>query len=245
MDADRADRHRQRGLGHTCRASASASSPALTPREHEVIYTDDVVRPFDLERDVKDVDLVGISVDSKTARRSYEIAAAYRRRGVKVVMGGIHATACPEEALRFADSVVVSEAEDAWPDAARRLRARRAEAHLPPRAARSRAAARRAPRPLPLEEVHPLPGGADHRAAAPTRASSAASRPQTARPSASAPADEVLAELEDARQAHPVRRRQRDDPPRLRAGALHAHGAAEEALDRPVLARRRSSASRT
>src|SRR5262245_17147695 len=88
---------------------------ALTPREDEVIYTDDVVNPFDIERDVKDVDLVGISVDSKTARRSYDIAAAYRRRGVKVVMGGIHPTACPDEALQHADSVVIREAEDAWP----------------------------------------------------------------------------------------------------------------------------------
>ena len=41
---------------------------ALTPPEDEVIYTDDLVQPFDVERDVKDVDLVGISVDSKTAQ---------------------------------------------------------------------------------------------------------------------------------------------------------------------------------
>jgi radical SAM superfamily enzyme YgiQ (UPF0313 family) len=88
---------------------------ALTPPEDEVIYSDDLVRPFDVERDVKDVDLVGISVDSKTARRSYEIAAAYRRRGVKVVLGGIHVTALPEEGLAHADAVVVSEAEDLWP----------------------------------------------------------------------------------------------------------------------------------
>lgn len=88
---------------------------ALTPPGDEVIYTDDVVRPFDLAKDVKDVDLVGISVDSKTARRSYEIATAYRRRGVKVVLGGIHPTAVPEEAIQFADSIVLSEAEDAWP----------------------------------------------------------------------------------------------------------------------------------
>src|SRR5688572_23570554 len=73
---------------------------ALTPPEDEIIYTDDVVDPFDIERDVKDVDLVGISVDSKTARRSYDIAAAYRRRGVKVVLGGIHPTAVPEEHWR-------------------------------------------------------------------------------------------------------------------------------------------------
>lgn len=89
---------------------------ALTPPEDEVFYTDDVVQRFDLERDVKDVDLVGISVDSKTARRSYDIAAAYRRRGVKVVLGGIHPTACHEEAQRHADSVVLGEAEIAWPE---------------------------------------------------------------------------------------------------------------------------------
>lgn len=88
---------------------------ALTDPEDEVIYTDDLVQPFDLEKDVKDVDLVGISVDSKTARRSYEIAQAYRRRGVKVVLGGIHPTAVPEEAARFADAVVINEAEELWP----------------------------------------------------------------------------------------------------------------------------------
>ena len=85
---------------------------ALTPPEDEIIYSDDVVRPFSIERDLKPVDLVGISVDSKTARRSYDIADAYRRRGVKVVMGGIHPTACPEEAREHADAVVLSEAED-------------------------------------------------------------------------------------------------------------------------------------
>lgn len=92
---------------------------ALTPPDDEVVYTDDVIRPFDLERDVKDVDLVGISVDSKTARRSYDIAAAYRRRGVKVVLGGIHPTAMPDEAMEHADAVVVKEAEDAWPEVLR------------------------------------------------------------------------------------------------------------------------------
>jgi radical SAM superfamily enzyme YgiQ (UPF0313 family) len=104
-------------------STASASLPrlglgilaALTPPEDEVVYTDEVVRPFALDRDLKDVDLVAISVDSKTARRSYDIADAYRRRGVSVVLGGIHATACPEEAAAHADAVVVGEAEDAWP----------------------------------------------------------------------------------------------------------------------------------
>jgi radical SAM superfamily enzyme YgiQ (UPF0313 family) len=88
---------------------------ALTEPTDEVIYTDDIVKPFDLDKDVKNVDLVGISVDSKTARRSYEIATAYRRRGVKVVFGGIHPTAVPDEAALFADAVVVGEAEETWP----------------------------------------------------------------------------------------------------------------------------------
>jgi len=116
-------------------SSASAALPrlglgilaALTPPLDEVIYTDEVVRPFDLARDVKDVDLVGISLDSKTARRGYDIADAYRARGVPVVVGGIHPTACPEEAAAHADAVVVGEAEDVWPavvDDARRRRLR-------------------------------------------------------------------------------------------------------------------------
>jgi len=88
---------------------------ALTPPEDEIIYTDEVVAPFGVHPESKDVDLVAISIDSKTARRSYDIAAAYRRRGIPVVVGGIHPTACPEEAGAHADSVVVGEAEDAWP----------------------------------------------------------------------------------------------------------------------------------
>jgi radical SAM superfamily enzyme YgiQ (UPF0313 family) len=104
-------------------STASAALPrlglgllaALTPRGDQVIYTDEVVRPFDLARDLKDVDLVGISVDSKSARRSYDIADAYRRLGVPVVLGGIHPTACPEEAAGHGDAVVVGEAEDVWP----------------------------------------------------------------------------------------------------------------------------------
>src|SRR5262245_18201494 len=95
-------------------SSASASMPrlglgilaSLTPASDEVIYTDEVVRRFDVERDVKDVDLVGISVYSKTARRSYDIADVYRRRGIPVALGGIHPTACPEEAMQHADAVV-------------------------------------------------------------------------------------------------------------------------------------------
>jgi radical SAM superfamily enzyme YgiQ (UPF0313 family) len=122
-------------------STASASLPrlglgilaALTPPTDEVIYTDEVLKPFELARDVKDVDLVGISVDSKTARRSYDIADAYRARGVPVVLGGIHATACPDEAAAHADAVVVGEAEDVWPAVVEGARHRRlARIYRPP-----------------------------------------------------------------------------------------------------------------
>ncbi|MEZ4220026.1 MAG: radical SAM protein [Polyangiaceae bacterium] len=98
---------------------------ARTPADVEIIYTDEVLKPFDLARDVKDVDLVGISVDSKTARRAYDIAAAYRRRNVKVVLGGIHPSACPEEALEHADAVVVGEADVIWTQVVEDFRAGR------------------------------------------------------------------------------------------------------------------------
>ncbi len=59
-------------------------------------------------------DLVGISVETYTARRAYQIATEYRKRGVPVVMGGFHATLLPQEVLQYADAVVVGEAEDVF-----------------------------------------------------------------------------------------------------------------------------------
>lgn len=68
-------------------------------------------------------DLVALSVETYTARRSYQIAAHFRRRGVPVVMGGHHPSLLPEEALQHADAIVIGDAEGLWPrvvaDAAR------------------------------------------------------------------------------------------------------------------------------
>ncbi|MCX8118702.1 MAG: B12-binding domain-containing radical SAM protein [Desulfobacterota bacterium] len=88
---------------------------SLTPSDIEVSFTDDLLTPIDLERGVKPVDLVGITVLTKTAKRAYEIADAYRRRGIPVVLGGIHVSALPEEAREHADAVVIGEAEELWP----------------------------------------------------------------------------------------------------------------------------------
>lgn len=59
-------------------------------------------------------DLVALSVETFTARRAYAVADAYRRRGVRVVMGGYHPSFLPAEALEHADAVVIGDAEGVW-----------------------------------------------------------------------------------------------------------------------------------
>ena len=88
---------------------------ALSPRDVEISFTDDLLTPIHLDKDLKEVDLVGITVLTKTALRAYEIADAYRKKGIPVVLGGIHPTALPEEAKTHADSIVMGEAEELWP----------------------------------------------------------------------------------------------------------------------------------
>src|SRR4030042_4503792 len=85
---------------------------ALTPPGHAVTIVDEAFGPDDINQDV---DLVGITVMTDVVPRAYDIADAYRRKAVKVVMGGIHPTVLPEEASEHADSVVVGEAEGIWP----------------------------------------------------------------------------------------------------------------------------------
>ena len=60
-------------------------------------------------------DLVGITAFTTQATRAYELAARFTAVGVPVVMGGIHATTCHEEALDYVDAVVTGEADDVWP----------------------------------------------------------------------------------------------------------------------------------
>jgi radical SAM superfamily enzyme YgiQ (UPF0313 family) len=84
---------------------------ALTPADVDVRFYDDRMEtvPFD-----EPTDLVALSVETYTAKRSYQIASEYRRRGVPVVMGGFHASLCPEEVARYAETVVIGEAETLW-----------------------------------------------------------------------------------------------------------------------------------
>ncbi|MGZ5441194.1 MAG: B12-binding domain-containing radical SAM protein [Thermoanaerobaculia bacterium] len=101
---------------------APAVLAGLTPRDVDVRFYDDrmEVIPYD-----EPTDLVAISVETYTARRAYEIATEYRRRGVPVVMGGFHATLVPDEVGEYAESVVIGEAEGLWPQVIEDARAGR------------------------------------------------------------------------------------------------------------------------
>jgi len=93
-------------------ALPAATLAGLTPKDVEVKFYDDRMEtiPFD-----EAADLVAISVETYTAKRAYQIATEYRKRRVPVVMGGFHATLCPDEVARYAEAVVCGEAETLWP----------------------------------------------------------------------------------------------------------------------------------
>jgi radical SAM superfamily enzyme YgiQ (UPF0313 family) len=93
---------------------------ALVPPElpHELTLVDEGIAdvPLDL-----DVDVVGLTVITGTARRAYELAAHFRARGIVVVLGGPHVTLIPDEAEQHADAICVGYAEDSWPQLLRDL----------------------------------------------------------------------------------------------------------------------------
>lgn len=84
---------------------------ALTPPEIIRSFVDEVFESIDFD---EDVDLVAISAMTAQVSRGYEIADIYRKKGVTVVMGGVHASVLPEEALGHVDSVMIGEAELQW-----------------------------------------------------------------------------------------------------------------------------------
>ena len=86
----------------------------LTPPEWEISIVDENLGAPDY-RVMPRPDLVGITAFTSQANRAYEVAAHFRRLGVPVVMGGIHATMCLDEVMERADSVVTGEAESVWP----------------------------------------------------------------------------------------------------------------------------------
>jgi radical SAM superfamily enzyme YgiQ (UPF0313 family) len=115
-------------------ASLSLSTlAAATPNGMEVKILDERVEDLNFSFSA---DLVGITFMSRLATRAYWIAEQYRKKKIPVVMGGIHSSMRPQEALQHCDSVVIGEAEELWPTLLRDFQAGKLKRiyrnHLPP-----------------------------------------------------------------------------------------------------------------
>ncbi len=83
---------------------------AVTPKAIETALIDEQT-----DRVQFDGDIFAFSVSTQNARAVYDHADILRAQGKRVILGGIHITVCPEEAMRHADAVVTGEAETIWP----------------------------------------------------------------------------------------------------------------------------------
>lgn len=107
--------------GFVDRAKIIASLPslglltlaAMTPRDADIDYVE--VDNIGDHEPVIDYDTVAISSFSAQIKEAYMLADRYRAAGVRVVLGGLHVTARPEEALEHADSIIIGEGEPMWP----------------------------------------------------------------------------------------------------------------------------------
>jgi radical SAM superfamily enzyme YgiQ (UPF0313 family) len=84
---------------------------ALTPPEFNVKIINEECENLDFDAPV---DLVGISFLTPSAPRAYEIADVFRKKSIPVVLGGVHTSAMPNEAIEHADAIVIGEAENIW-----------------------------------------------------------------------------------------------------------------------------------
>ena len=84
---------------------------ALTPGHYDIEVIDENIMPFEFKK----ADIVGITSYTSQVNRGYEIAKMYRQKGIRTIMGGIHVSMMPDEALQYCDAVVIGEAESVWP----------------------------------------------------------------------------------------------------------------------------------
>ena len=98
--------------GRNFHSPALMAVSAVTPPDWEIVITQVQKNEKMVYHD--DVDVVGITMMTNQAVPGYRIAEEYRARGKKVVLGGIHPSVLPEEAIQYADAVVVGEAEEIW-----------------------------------------------------------------------------------------------------------------------------------
>lgn len=84
---------------------------SVTPPHFRIEILDENIEPFEF----READIVGITAFTASVYRAYKISQIYRERGIPTVMGGIHVSMMPQEALNYCDSVVIGEAESIWP----------------------------------------------------------------------------------------------------------------------------------
>ncbi|MDR2650062.1 MAG: B12-binding domain-containing radical SAM protein [Clostridiales bacterium] len=85
---------------------------ALTPEKHSFTYVDEEIGSVDYNMEA---DLVAITAMTKQAVRAYLIAGEFRKRGIPVIIGGIHAGTRSEEVSGHCDAVMIGEGENTWP----------------------------------------------------------------------------------------------------------------------------------
>lgn len=84
----------------------------LTPDNWDIEVIDENFEKFSY----KTADLVGITSLTSNANRAYEIAKIYLSNNIPVIIGGMHASMMPEEAINYCTSIVVGDADDTWPE---------------------------------------------------------------------------------------------------------------------------------
>lgn len=84
---------------------------AITPKKHTVSVLNERYSKINF---AKSYDVVNINFTTSTTSRAYEIADKFRKKGVKVVLSGLHASALPKEAKQHADSVLLGRGEINW-----------------------------------------------------------------------------------------------------------------------------------
>lgn len=87
-----------------------ATVAGLTPANWDIEILDEGIEKFQM----KEANLVGITALTSQVNRAYEISDMYRKEGIPTVIGGIHASMMPNEAVNYFDSVVTGEAESIW-----------------------------------------------------------------------------------------------------------------------------------
>lgn len=95
-----------------CPSLALVNIASLTPKDMDVKIIDEKIEKIDFDNLP---DAVAISYKTMSSQKAYNSAERFRENGVKVILGGVHASLLPAEAKNYCDTVVVGEAEEVWP----------------------------------------------------------------------------------------------------------------------------------